>query len=136
MKHQLVAQTIIDRSVAIPFAGCWVWTKGMNNSGYGSVRINGEPFGAHRASYMIFKGDIPQSMDVHHVCENKACVNPEHLELLTRSENVKATPRSRERKTECVNGHALVFENVYDWHGNRGCRTCRRDAWKRYREKQ
>ena len=129
-----IAPRIFERSVAIPFAGCWVWTAGVNSNGYGSMTVHGKPVGAHRASYMAFKGKVPNGLDIHHICDNRLCVNPDHLEAVTHSENIKAQ-KPRKRKSECTNGHALTIDNVYEWNGNRSCRICRSGAWKRYKEK-
>lgn len=129
-----IAPRILERSVPIPIAGCWVWMAGTNNSGYGAMTVHGKPVGAHRASYMAFVGEIPPGLDVHHICNNRMCVNPHHLEAVTRSKNLLEQP-PRKRKTHCVNGHALVDSNVYEWNGNRGCRTCRADADKKYKLK-
>ena len=133
--HNKSLQTLIqERSVAEPLSGCWLWTFAPNSAGYGNISYQDKRMGAHRASHISFNGAIPESYDVHHVCNNRICVNPAHLEAVTHSVNMKAQ-KPRKRKAECVNGHSLTLENVYEWKGNRGCRTCRTSAWKRYREK-
>lgn len=70
--------------------GCWEWqgsTSGREAVPYGQIKIDGKPRWAHRVSYAIFNGGVPEGLDVHHTCENPVCVNPAHLETVTRSEH-------------------------------------------------
>ena len=129
-----IAPRILDRSVQIPIAGCWVWTAGVNSNGYGSMTVHGRAVGAHRASYMAFVGNIPNGLDVHHICNNRLCVNPHHLEAVTHSENIKAQ-KPRKRKTHCKHGHKFVDANIYEWNGIRCCRECRSIADKKHKNK-
>jgi len=79
--------------------GCWIWQGAKNKSGYGQIQTGrgegGGPKFAHRVSYQVHKGEIPEGMVVDHLCykeggySNKLCVNPEHLELVSHSENQK-----------------------------------------------
>lgn len=66
---------------------CWVWTAGMFPDGYGSFRYNGVMTGSHRVSYEWAYGPIPEGMQVDHQCRNRKCVRPEHLRLVTHTEN-------------------------------------------------
>jgi hypothetical protein len=129
-----IAPRILEKSVPIPIAGCWVWVAGANNNGYGAMTVHGKPVGAHRASYMAFVGEIPPGLDVHHICNNRMCVNPHHLEAVTHSENIKAQ-KPRRRKTHCANGHELLGDTVYEWNGIRSCRICRTAADKKFKAK-
>jgi hypothetical protein len=75
---------------------CWVWHgKKQNNGIYGSVRTHPGEMQAHRWVWLMFNGDIPDDHVVHHVCENKLCVNPAHLELLARGEHTKLHQRKK-----------------------------------------
>lgn len=81
---------IINKSVAIPEAGCWIWMGAVTPAGYGfsnspKRKKNNEL--AHRASYRIFNGEIPDGMIVAHSCDNPYCVNPSHLWLATHKQN-------------------------------------------------
>lgn len=68
---------------------CWNWKAGVSKNGYGAIRFQRKQEGAHRVSYIVFKGPIPDGQHVMHRCDNKACINPEHLSLGTRSDNMK-----------------------------------------------
>ena len=82
---------------------------------------------AHRMAYTEAKGPIPDGLEIDHLCRVKTCVNPEHLEAVTRRENMLRQDRigGRARQTECIHGHAYTPENTKrDSCGNRYCRTC------------
>ena len=67
-------------------SGCWEWNGKLNN-GYGRIRFKQKSTAAHRVSYEIYKGQIPDNYCIDHLCRNKKCVNPEHLEAVTQLEN-------------------------------------------------
>lgn len=97
---------------------CWLWTAGTVR-GYGFFQKNY----AHRISYEISKGKIPDGLTLDHLCRNKLCVNPDHLEPVTASENVKRYHRS---KTHCKYGHPFTEDNMYiiTFNNSRRCRKC------------
>lgn len=68
---------------------CWIWKKKKNIYGYGETKIRSKRFMAHRASYLAFKGDIPEGMYVCHTCDNPICVNPDHLWIGSHTDNVR-----------------------------------------------
>jgi hypothetical protein len=70
--------------------GCWKWQRSGSPEGYGQTTLGGRQMGAHRASYLVYVGPIPDGMTVDHTCFNPSCVNPAHLRLLTRQENARA----------------------------------------------
>lgn len=121
---------------------CWLWTA-SKNKGYGQVGVNGYPVAAHRAVYSWFRDGIDSTLDIDHLCRVPACVNPNHMEQVTRREN---TRRGRawslhEPKTHCVNGHEYTPENTrIDGAGKRRCLICtrrsaREGARRRYKKR-
>ena len=70
-------------------SGCWFRYSRARNSGYTSIQVDGKRIGAHRFSFAAFNGDVPAGMEIDHKCRDRGCVNPEHLELVTRQENLK-----------------------------------------------
>ena len=81
---------------------CWVWTASIRPNGYGEFRCNGRLTRAHRFAYEQMVGPVPEGLQLDHLCRNRACVNPEHLEPVTGSVNVQRghEARSRERLPE------------------------------------
>ena len=89
--------------------GCWLWT-GKTTNGYGVVDIGGRSgrlMKAHRVSYEAFKGPVPDGLDLDHLCRVRNCVNPDHLEPVTRFENLRRSPLTSIGKTACQYGHDL-----------------------------
>lgn len=97
-----------------PIAGlsgdCWTWTGAIQSKGYGSFQYDGRRQSTHRLSYALLVGPIPSGLQIDHLCENKACCNPAHLEAVTDAENKSRTTQAL--KTMCVHGHRLEGGNV------------------------
>lgn len=127
----------IDKTVSIiQITGCWMWMGAMSVAGYGRIRWRGVWRAAHRVFYEMYKGPIPEGMQVDHVCKLPACVNPDHLDACSPVENNlrSSSPSARNaKKTACLRGHAFDAANTIitmSHVGNRihrACRECRRN---------
>jgi hypothetical protein len=103
---------------------CWLWQGTTTSDGYGKVGINRRSWLAHRASYTMFKGPIPDGMTIDHLCQNILCVNPDHLEAVTDTENKRRSPKVQ--KTHCRRGHERTPENILiTTKGWKQCRICK-----------
>lgn len=109
--------------------GCWEWTGFRNEMGYGHLGNRR----AHRVVYELLKGPIPIGLVLDHLCRNPSCVRPDHLEPVTKAENNRRGIRTGSKQTECRRGHLFDEENTYIAPGGwQECRTCRREACKRF----
>lgn len=117
-----------------PQTGCWAWTGAKVSTGYGSFRVKTKRHQlAHRFAYEQFRGPIPDGKMIDHLCRNRGCVNPAHLEPVTNQENCirgtgpELTSNRHREKLYCVRGHPLFGENMRrDMKGHRVCRECMR----------
>lgn len=119
--------------------GCWPWHGPVGGSGYGTMRFERKKHQAHRLIYELLIGPIPDGLDIDHLCSNKLCVNPDHLEPVTRSVNIqRAIDREeRPRKTACPQGHPFDESNtIVLAPSGRRCRLCRQSQQAKYRERK
>ncbi len=109
--------------------GCWEWQGAIDKDGYGFFTI-GKLMRAHRASYLLFKGELTKGLQIDHLCRNRPCVNPNHLEEVTAKTNTLRSPITtasiNTKKTHCINGHSYSGDNlqIIKTTGERRCRTC------------
>lgn len=78
--------------------GCWEWHGSINDDGYGHVRDGQKIIRAHQYSYLLFFGEIPEDCELDHLCNNRICVNPKHLEAVSHTENVARIKGRKETK--------------------------------------
>lgn len=122
-------------------SGCWEWQGSLSKSGYAHIGINDRTYRAHRISYTEWVGEIPAGMLVCHTCDNRKCINPEHLWLGTNSDNMRDcvskgrfVVRPKLKRTHCIHGHKFTKKNTYlAPSGGRHCQVCQRDKYKRKR---
>lgn len=117
---------------------CWEWPT-TDATGYGKTRLGllnegtRRTVNVHRAVYELYVEPVDGDLQLDHLCRNRACCNPDHLEPVTAQENMArgfSKPRMNALKTHCMRGHEFTPENTQlDRHGKRYCRTCKR-AWR------
>jgi len=113
--------------------GCWEWNGHLKN-GYGVKMIEGYPRGVHNIMYQVYVGPVKEDYVVHHLCENRRCCNPKHLDQVSKYNNWflgKSTGALAIREGKCKRGHTFTSENTYiNPSGKRVCKKCRA-AWNR-----
>lgn len=131
----------MDKVSMEALTGCWIWT-GARQRAYGKIRVFYRDVRAHRFSWEMHKGPIPEGMDVLHHCDNPLCVNPNHLFIGSQRDNMDDMNRKgrgrhgqhNREKTHCHNGHPLSGENLYVPPSGYGryCKECRRTNKQNY----
>lgn len=136
-RRKPIADRFWGKVVRIPESGCWVWLGGCSGDGYG-VLMEGNGSEklkyAHRVSYELHVGPVPDGLELDHLCRVRCCVNPDHLQPVTRKVNINRgavadVHRARYALiTHCPRGHPYEGENLYlHPNGCRICRTCQRE---------
>lgn len=107
--------------------GCWNWKRSTSSGGYGVLYVSGKQQHAHRFAYSNIVGSIQEGPDLDHLCRNRKCCNPAHLEPVTRRENLlrgDTITAKNAVKTHCPLGHEYNSENTILRRGSRECRKC------------
>lgn len=119
--------------------GCWIWTGYVNPKGYGNFHSPGRSKLVHRIAYELLIGQVPADLCLDHLCRNRRCCNPSHLEPVTprvnnlRGEGLAAICAA---KTHCKNGHEYTPENTYWEKGKkRKCRICKTNNMRAFNDK-
>lgn len=136
-----------------PTNGCWLWTAGIDRSGYGKFVNERKQLAAHRFAFQALVGPIPPGLEIDHLCHghddacvggtsclHRRCVNPAHLEAVTRQTNMlrgRTQPAANAAKSHCPQGHEYVPATTYtDPQGRRHCRPCHSAAVLRSRSRK
>jgi hypothetical protein len=119
----------IAKVAAMESGICWLWTGSRYPTGYGQLWNGERPEQAHRISYRLRHGAIPDGCEIDHLCRNRGCVNPEHLRAVPHRENMRVSDTIMGRnaaKLFCMRGHPLSGQNLYTYAktGARHCRAC------------
>lgn len=117
---------VMGRTTRNPLTGCLLWS-GPTTKGYGKVWMGSRAEFIHRVAYVATKGPIPPGHDIDHRCRTRNCVEPAHLEAVTRAENLRrgmGLAAVTNRTKTCKRGHAFVAKNLYQRGGKRQCRLC------------
>lgn len=131
----------VDKAGPIPesrpdLGPCWIWTASRDEQGYGQIGIGRKPRRAHRVVYEVLIGPVDPRLELDHLCRNRSCVNPGHLEPVTRLENARRGISYWGSRSACANGHEYTRASSY-WNGKqRRCRVCSREDGRRRRAKR
>jgi hypothetical protein len=136
--YRPVLDRFLEKIRTDPVTGCWEW-QARRHRGYGTFWLKGSRF-AHRVSWELLVGPIPEGLTIDHLCRNKGCVRPDHLEPVPATLNTSRSHEFRARRTHCDKGHEFTPENTgwitpRDSYPYRYCRQCSRKRVNRWRQK-
>ena len=120
-------------SIIIDGNGCWVRTINITGYGYTVFRVNNKRLFTHRFMFEYYNGYIDPDLHIDHLCRNRKCCNPIHLELVTMRENLNRGSHFKRDKTSCPQGHEYTKENTYYYPKYRRCKICLRKQVKEYK---
>lgn len=132
--HQRAKSRLLSKIKIDDKTNCWNWTGYVSKEGYGRIAYNQSTytgFEAYRLSYILFRGKLDPRLQIDHLCRNRKCVNPEHLEQVTKKENILrgiGIGSRNKSKTHCPQGHEYTFQNtrIGPANGGRYCNKCQR----------
>lgn len=134
-------ERIQNKIMPCPTTGCWLWIGLSMPTGYGCVNLNGRRWYCHRLMYHLLVGEISNGLHCDHLCRNRICCNPLHIEPVTPRENLLRSPITNAsigiKKTHCKRGHEFTSDNTLlkCVGSRRECRICRNDK-RRYQYQQ
>lgn len=109
----------IIRNIEVDVSGCWLWTRAKDRDGYARASLNNRGYRAHRLVYVLTKGDVPDGLVLDHLCRQRHCVNPDHLEPVSDAENLRRSPLTKAGMRTCSKGHEFAIIR-----GRRRCPVC------------
>ncbi len=141
LEQRFWSKVDLQGPLASPYLGpCWSWTASISYDGYGHYSQAGRIWYAHRWAWTMMRGEIPVGLGLDHLCRQKHCVNPAHLEPVTQRENVlrgNGLAAQCARRTHCPRGHPYDEINTYYRpNGGRFCRTCKRAGNRAYKARK
>lgn len=126
----------VAERVTVTDRGCHEWMRTRNDAGYGIAVLCGKVWRAHRLAFLLTRGALTPGLQLDHLCRNRACCNPDHLEEVTNQENAqrgdvgKAWAAKSSARTHCKHGHPFATFGTHvdhpDGHRRRACRECNR----------
>lgn len=116
-----------EKYIPEPNSGCWLWDAACDTGGYAQISVGNKSKSAHRISYEMHVGPVPEGLVLDHKCRVRSCVNPDHLEPVTNRENILRGDlwKVHGLKTHCPKGHSYSQENSYLYRGSRHCKKCK-----------
>lgn len=129
IRKKISVRDIPRHHLAADKGPCWIWTAFKNPKGYGRVTYKSRNLSAHEAVFFMLIGPKPEGRCLDHLCRNRSCCNPQHLEPVTMRENIMRGDNfmaANIHKTHCPSGHPYSQENTYLTKDGRACRECHR----------